>query len=58
MSTDPRRFMLLALLALVPVAAFALTRELVVVLAAVSVLVIAWSLYTMFGPADAGAPVA
>lgn len=55
MSTDPRRFALLALLALAPVAAFALTREFVVVLAALSVIVIAWSLYAMFGPAQAGA---
>lgn len=53
MPADPRRLTLLALLALVPVAAFALTREGVVVLAAVSVLVIAWSLYAMFGPAAA-----
>jgi uncharacterized membrane protein YukC len=56
MSTDPRRFALLALLALVPVAGFALSREVVVGLAAVCVVVIAWSLFTMFGPSEPAAP--
>ena len=55
MSTDPRRLALLSLLALVPVAGFAVSRESVVGLAAACVVVIAWSLYTMFGPTDSPA---
>jgi hypothetical protein len=51
MSTDPRRLTLLALLALLPVAAFLLGRSLLAVLSAASVLLIAGSLYHMFGPA-------
>lgn len=56
MSSDPRRFAPLALLALLPVAAFVLTRELIAVPAVLCVLLIAWSLYAMFGPAEAAAP--
>lgn len=56
MSIDPRRFAFLALLTLIPVALFAIGRSSVVVLAAVSVLVIAWSLYSMFGPSQSAAP--
>ncbi len=58
MPTDPRRLTLLALLALAPVALFALGRSPVVVLSALSVLVIAWSLYAMLGPSEAPAPAA
>lgn len=53
MSTDPRRLSLLALLALLPVAAFLLGRSTLAALSAVCVLVIAGSLYQMFGPAEA-----
>lgn len=53
MSTDPRRLTLLALLALLPVAAFLLGRSQLAVLSAACVLLIAGSLYHMFGPAEA-----
>ena len=53
MSTDPRRLTLLSLLALVPVAAFLLGRSTLAALSAVCVVVIAGSLYWMFGPAPA-----
>ncbi|MFB6354486.1 MAG: hypothetical protein ABEJ92_10425 [Halobacteriales archaeon] len=56
MSTDPRRYAVLALLALVPVALFGLGRSPVAVLSAVCVLVIAGSLYAMFGPSQRPAP--
>lgn len=56
MSTDPRRLTLLGLLALVPVAAFVLGRSTIGILAAACVLVIAGSLYRMFGPAEAASP--
>ena len=56
MSTDPRRLSLLALLALVPVAAFLLGRSTLAALSVACVLVIAGSLWHMFGPA--GAPAA
>lgn len=52
MTTDPRRYVLLALLALIPVALFALGRSALVILSAVCVLVIAWSLHAMFGPSE------
>lgn len=52
MAINPRRLVVLALLALVPVALFVISRERVGVLAIVSVLVIAWSLYTMFGASE------
>lgn len=53
MSTDPRRLTLLALLALVPVAAFIVGRSTIAVLSAVCVVLIAGSVYHMFGPAQA-----
>lgn len=53
MSTDPRQLTLLALLALLPVAAFLLGRSLLALLAIACVLLIAGSLYHMFGPAEA-----
>ncbi len=56
MSTDPRRLTLLALLALVPAGAFLLGRSTLAALSVACVLVIAGSLWHMFGPA--GAPAA
>lgn len=53
MSTDPRRLTLLALLALLPVAAFLLGRSTIAVLSAACVVLIAASLWRMFGPAQA-----
>ncbi|MFB6359930.1 MAG: hypothetical protein ABEH59_01255 [Halobacteriales archaeon] len=53
MSTDPRRLTLLALLALLPVGAFLLGRSQLAVLSAACVLLIAGSLYHMFGPVEA-----
>lgn len=58
MSTEPRRLVVLALLALGPVAAYAIARESIVVLAAISVIIIGFSLYTMLGPSDSGTPAA
>lgn len=43
---------LVALLALVPVVAYLLGRSAAVVLSVVCVLVIAWSVYRMLGPAE------
>ena len=56
MSTDPRRLTLLSLLALVPVVAFLLGRSTLAALSVACVLVIAGSLWRMFGPV--GAPAA
>lgn len=53
MSTDPRRLSWLALLALVPVAAFILGRSTIAVLSAACVLLIAGSVHRLFGPAQA-----
>ena len=53
MSRDPRRLTLLSLLALAPVAAFLLGRSTLAVLSAACVLQITWSLFRMFGPAQA-----
>lgn len=49
MRSDPRLLALLALLALLPVVAFAIGRSTIVVLSMVCVAVIAGSLYTLFG---------
>lgn len=49
MSTDPRQLSLLSLLALLPVGVFLLGRSSLAALSAACVLVVAGSLYKMFG---------